>query len=105
MKKSLFSSYQRFIEVISKIAKIEIMLGLHEKKLDESSPYWKNESMLVQRHLQTRSAYDSSEQFVEIVSKEGIFKIYSNLISALQVFCIIFCIVLLFISYTRCSSF
>ena len=95
MKKSLFRSYQRFIEVIAKIAKIEIMLGLHMQKLDATSPYWKNESMLVQRHLKTRSTYDSSEQFVNTVSKQGIFKLYSNLISVLQIFCAI----LLFISY------
>ena len=58
--------YQRFLESVSMKAKIEQILGLTEVIPDNNcNHYWKNESMIPQRHVRSRKVSDSSDEFIE----------------------------------------
>jgi hypothetical protein len=104
MKNALFRSYQRFLECIVTRAKIEQLLGFHKKHKKHKkadSVYWKDEPIILQRYLENRQKFDTSEEFVKYCSKKGIYRVYSRLITVIQIMSFILAIGLAVLTITK----
>ena len=76
-KKALKRAYRRFLEAIAYRAKLESMLGLARpvKSLtNESVGRWKNDKLIIERHLDTRKNFESSTLFVDEMLEHGVNK-------------------------------
>jgi len=70
--KGTYRLYQRFLEAITKKAKIEQVLGLTKESEDQGNNiYWKKEAIVSSRHLKSRIDSVSSEKFIENASSKG----------------------------------
>ena len=98
-KKGTFRFYQRFIETVTVRAKIEHELGFTNNRLvtPKSKDWWKFEQIIPPRHLEKRSDYNSSEEFVKDKKHSGyqgvIEKMFDTFI-ILGCFLISFCIII-----------
>lgn len=73
-KASAFRWYRRFIEVLTKIAKVEQRLGLTGADYGGTDPgegYWLGEPLVPPRHVASRNSYSSSAEFIDELGSKG----------------------------------
>jgi hypothetical protein len=98
--KATFRLYQRFLEVITKKAKLEQILGLiHEYEISMEKKYWHNEPVIATRHLKDRMDFkSSSKMFVKNASRGGYHKWSKWLFILFQIISILMVIGLVYVA-------
>jgi hypothetical protein len=66
-----FRMYQRYLEAVTTRAKIEQELGLTKTRWGEADSYWRFESLIPKRHIESREGHKSSEEFIKEYSTKG----------------------------------
>lgn len=66
----MYSHYRTLLEKIVVTAKIEDLLELNKDDY-RGINYWKNESLVIDRHLEGRASYPNSSEFVTAYLKKG----------------------------------
>jgi hypothetical protein len=82
-----FRLYQRFLEAVTVRAKIEQELDLTRKSAEDNDSeerYWKSEPIIGNRHISSRQAFTTSEEFIKAHSEKGYHGVTLGLFKGLQ---------------------
>ncbi|MFN3954721.1 MAG: hypothetical protein ACK4LQ_09725 [Pararhodobacter sp.] len=85
-----FRLYQRLVETIAMRAKIEQLLGMTAaSNVLPGDAYWREEPLVMSRHLADRKRFTSSEAFVANAKQHGYHSVVGKLLTAFQILAVL----------------
>jgi hypothetical protein len=103
-REGTFRLYQRFLEAVTVRAKLEQALDLTKKSFqtqDSEGLYWKSEPIIAHRHIESRRAYNTSDEFIRQHAEKGYHGVTLRLFRGLQWLSIVMFIGLLSLAVWR----